>query len=473
MKKLIFFVIFSLILPLNVLAQETTIETEQIITRPVVRILNTENFQVEKEFFAFDENSKAQGANITTADLNNDGYKEIIIASGRNEKPLVRVFNYQGEFKYQFLAYAASFNKGFKVIVADLYNDGSPEIITAPNEGGGPQIRIFDNLGFAYFSFFAFDENLRGGANVAVGDVNNDNQNEIIVGAGYGQEPIIRIFDNYSNLIKEFYAYEKSFNGGVNVLAADLDNDNIAEIITAPYIEREPQIRIYDYEAKLINQFMAYPPSFRGGINLAQGDVDQDGYTDILTGAGYSGGSHLRFFNINGEAIVNPTLFVFENFKGGISIADGDINNDGKTEVLAVTQNISPINKYDTYKSIEIDLSKQKLYAYLKGILVKEFWVSTGTWKFPTPTGEFKIYSKVPSTTMTGYYGPNSPDNYNLPNVPHVMAFYKNYAIHGAYWHWNFGTRVSHGCVNLKLPDAKWLYNWSHSGTPVKIYYSE
>jgi len=473
MKKLIFLFVLVLILPINALAEEGIIETKKIITRPTVRILNTENFEVETEFYPFSEDSSSQGANIATADLNNDGYKEIIIAAGRNEKPLVRIFNHLGEFQYQFLAYAATFNKGFKVTVADLYNDGSPEIITAPNEGGGPQIRVFDNLGFAYFSFFAFDESLRGGANVTIGDVNGDTQNEIIVGAGYGQEPIVKIFDNYSNFIKGIYAYEDSFKGGVSVLAADLDNDNVAEIVTAPYIEREPQVRIYDYDGKLINQFMAYPTAFKGGINLAKSDVDQDGYLDILTGAGYSGGAHLRFFNIAGEAIVNPTLFVFDNFKGGISIADGDINNDGETEILAVTQFISPINKYDFYKSIEIDLSKQKLYAYLKGILVNEFIISSGRWQFPTPVGEFKIYSKVLSTTMTGYYGPNHPENYSLPNVPHVMAFYKNYAIHGAYWHWSFGTRVSHGCVNLKLPDAEWLYNWSHVGTPVKIYYSQ
>lgn len=471
MPKIIFLTILSLIIPISVLAQETG--TTEPITRPLVRVLNSENFALEYEFYPFAEDSPAQGANITTADLNNDGYKEIIVAAGRNEKPLVKIFNYQGELQYQFLAYAETFRKGLKVTVADLYNDGSPEIITAPNEGGGPQIRVFDNLGFAYFSFFAFDETLRGGANVSVGDVNGDTQPEIIVGAGYDQEPIVKIFDNYSNFIKGIYVYEHTFKGGVSVLAADLDNDNIAEIITAPYIEKEPKVRIFDYDGNLKKEFIAYPHGFWGGVNLATSDVDQDGYLDILTGAGYSGGAHLRFFDKEGIPKINPTLFVYENFKGGISIADGDINNDGKTEILAATQTISPIDKYNYYKSIEVDIKKQKLFAYFKGQLEKEFWVSTGTWKFPTPLGQFKIYAKVPTTTMSGYYGPNHPDNYELANVPHVMPFYKNYALHGAYWHWNFGTRVSHGCINLKLPDAEWLYNWTHIGTPVKIYYSE
>jgi lipoprotein-anchoring transpeptidase ErfK/SrfK len=103
----------------------------------------------------------------------------------------------------------------------------------------------------------------------------------------------------------------------------------------------------------------------------------------------------------------------------------------------------------------------------------KEFWVSTGIWKYPTPEGNFKILSKVRSTRMTGFYGPDNPDNYDLPNVPHVMPFYKAYAIHGAYWHFKFGTRVSHGCVNMKLKDAEFMYNWADIGTPVKIYSSK
>ncbi len=473
MKKIILLTIFCLILPLSTIAQEAEKIKEPEITRPTVRILNTDNFQLEKELFPFSENSQVEGAHITTADLDADGDKEIIVAAGRNEKPLVKIFNHQGEFQYEFLAYAPTFNRGLKVAVADLYNDGIPEIITAPNEGGGPHIRIFNNLGHLYFDFFAFEKNLRGGANVSVGDVNRDNQQEILVSAGHGMEPVVKIFDPYSNFIKGFYAYKDDFLGGVNVLAADLDNDKKAEIITAPVLSHEPKIKIFDYNGNLLNQFLAYDPNFWGGVNLATSDVDQDGYLDILTGPGFSGAAHLKIFNGLGQEKVNPNLFIWQDFKGGISIADGDIDNDGQTEILAATQSISTINKYQSYKIIEVDIRKQKLYAYYKGRLEKEFWVSTGTWKYPTPLGNFKILDKIPKTHMSGDYGPNHPDNYDLPNVPWNLLFYKNHLIHGAYWHWSFGWRVSHGCVNLKIPDAKWLYDWADIGTPVNIYYSK
>ncbi len=451
-------------------AQEAAVITE--ITRPTIRILNSQDFSLEKEFYPFVSDSKVEGANIATADLDSDGFKEIIVGAGRNEKPLVRIFNNQGEFQSEFLAYGENFRKGLKIAVADLFNDGSQEIITAPNEGGGPQIRIFDKDGKVIFSFFAFSEDLRGGANVSVGDVNGDGQPEILVGSGYNSEPIIKIFDNYTNFIKGFYAFEDSFLGGVNVLAADLDNDNQAEIIAAPALDKEPRVKIFDYDGNLINQFLAYASGFGGGVNLAASDVDRDGYLDILTGAGYSGGAHLRIFDAQGNPKINPKLFVYDNFKGGISVADGDIDNDGITEILAATQTISTPDRYGSYKIIEVDLTKQTLYAVLKGAPIKEFLISSGRYKYPTPEGHFKIYAKALTTRMTGFYGPDNPENYDLKDVPHVMAFYKDYAIHGAYWHWNFGTRVSHGCINMKLPDAEWLYNWAAYGTPVNIYSS-
>lgn len=465
MKKIIFLSAVILFFPTALFARH--------IERPIVRIVNSSDFEIEKEFYPFSEDSKVRGLNIASADLNADGEKEIIVAAGRDGKPLVKIFNRQGELLSEFLSYAPSFNKGLKPATADLYNDGLPEIITAPGRGGGPHIRIFNNSGSAYFGFFAFDKNLRGGANVSAGDVNGDGQKEIIVGAGYDMEPIVKIFDNYGKYITEFLAYEKTYKNGVNILAVDLDNDGQEEIITAPDAGRKPEVKVFDYKGNLIKKFMAYSPGFGGGVNLAKSDVDQDGSEEILTGAGFSGGAHLRIFNNQGEAKINPKLFAFKNFKGGISIAGEDLDNDGKTELLAGTQTISPFDKYQSYKIIDVNLKKQKLYAYFKGALEKEYWISSGTWKFPTPKGNFKIYSKVPLTRMSWQYGPDHPDNYDLPDVPWVLAFYGAYTIHGTYWHHNFGYPMSHGCVNMSIPQAKMVYDWADIGTPVNIYYKD
>lgn len=113
---------------------------------------------------------------------------------------------------------------------------------------------------------------------------------------------------------------------------------------------------------------------------------------------------------------------------------------------------------------IEVDLSNQMLFAYSGNQIISSFLVSTGTSSYPTKTGTFKIYAKLPTYTMVG-------PGYNLPDVPFSMFFYKGYSIHGTYWHNNFGTPMSHGCVNMNTNDAAWVYNQSSIGTYVFVHY--
>lgn len=113
---------------------------------------------------------------------------------------------------------------------------------------------------------------------------------------------------------------------------------------------------------------------------------------------------------------------------------------------------------------IDVDLSQQRVFAYEGDTLVNSFVVSTGTWQTPTVTGKFKVWIKVRSQAMSG-------PGYYLPDVPYVMYFYKDYGLHGTYWHNNFGTPMSHGCVNLTIPDAEWLYNFASVGTVVNVHY--
>ncbi len=112
---------------------------------------------------------------------------------------------------------------------------------------------------------------------------------------------------------------------------------------------------------------------------------------------------------------------------------------------------------------IDVDLSQQRVYAYEGDTLMNSFVVSTGTWQTPTVTGKFRIWVKVRSQAMTG-------PGYYLPDVPYVMYFYKDYGLHGTYWHNNFGTPMSHGCVNLTISDAEWLYNFASVGTVVNVH---
>lgn len=123
---------------------------------------------------------------------------------------------------------------------------------------------------------------------------------------------------------------------------------------------------------------------------------------------------------------------------------------------------------YTTEKMITVDLGSQRLYAWEGGQIQNQFVVSTGMRYTPTIKGSFKIQRKVPLQDMKGYYPPYEP--YHIKDVKNVMYFYGAYAIHGAHWHNKFGSRVTHGCVNLKPADAQWLYDWAQVGTRVEVF---
>ncbi|OGO28176.1 MAG: hypothetical protein A2Z16_08095 [Chloroflexi bacterium RBG_16_54_18] len=112
---------------------------------------------------------------------------------------------------------------------------------------------------------------------------------------------------------------------------------------------------------------------------------------------------------------------------------------------------------------IEVDLSAQRLRAYQGDALINAFIISGGRKPTPTVTGKFRVYVKYRYADMKGR-------GYYLENVPFVMYFYESYGVHGTYWHNNFGTPMSHGCINLRTEDAAWLYRRVKIGTVIEIH---
>ncbi|MCC6455903.1 MAG: L,D-transpeptidase family protein [Caldilineaceae bacterium] len=111
-------------------------------------------------------------------------------------------------------------------------------------------------------------------------------------------------------------------------------------------------------------------------------------------------------------------------------------------------------------KWIDIDLTAQTLTAYQGDTAVRSFVISSGSTGHETVTGSFRIWAKVARQDMSG--GSRAAGNYYyVPNVPWVQYFYADYSIHGADWHNSFGWAVSHGCVNMRVDEARWLFEWA------------
>jgi lipoprotein-anchoring transpeptidase ErfK/SrfK len=136
--------------------------------------------------------------------------------------------------------------------------------------------------------------------------------------------------------------------------------------------------------------------------------------------------------------------------------------------LLAVATIAAPVTgAAKAQKAIVVSISQQILRAYKGDQVVMSSYVSTGRAGFDTPPGSFAVLTKLPSQTMEGVIG---GEYYHVPDVPWVLYFTNSgHALHGTYWHNNFGMPMSHGCVNLPLDVAAWLYNWAPRGTPVFV----
>ena len=117
--------------------------------------------------------------------------------------------------------------------------------------------------------------NFTGGVHVATGDVNGDGYDDLIVAAGSGGGPEVEVYDGKTgDLIRAFYAYAPTFRGGVNVAVGDVDGDGKDDIITGTGPAAPPHVEVFSgADNHLMDSFLAYSVNFRGGVNVAAGDM--------------------------------------------------------------------------------------------------------------------------------------------------------------------------------------------------------
>jgi subtilisin family serine protease len=269
------------------------------------------------------------GASFIAGDINDDGEDEIVVGAVKGEEPKIKILKKDGKLIGQFLAGDKKFRGGLNVSLLDLDNDGAKRIIVSSASGGNSLIQIFDNKGVLKNKFFAASIGWRGGLSVASGNIDGKSGSEIVVGFGAGSEPQVRIYSLEGKLIGAFLAYEKKFRGGVDVAVANLDgrkDHNKAEIIVAPGIGREPQIKIFNNRAKLKGQFLGYGKNWQGGVNLSAGDINSDGISEIILGASRGAAPHVRIFDMAG--MILESFYAFpESFNGGVNAGIIKINN--------------------------------------------------------------------------------------------------------------------------------------------------
>lgn len=264
---------------------------------------------------------------------------ERLLASQFNNGSFVRIFNTNGDRKRTgFFSYTGATLGGEHVVEYDLNKDGTIEYITATDS----KVRIHDSHGVVVHEFFPYSETYASGINLAVGDLEGDGRIEIVTGTKDGGGPHIRIFNAEGVLINPgFFAYGPGFRGGVNVALGDLNGDGTMEVIAGAGVGGGPHVRVFNKDGKLINPgFFAYDEYFRGGVNVAAGDVTGDGIVDIITGPGKGGRATVRVFNDSGVQLIDEFEAFTSRTQDGVFVAASDLDGDGVSELMALTTDV-------------------------------------------------------------------------------------------------------------------------------------
>lgn len=257
---------------------------------------------------------------------------DLLIAPQSGRATDIVIKDSQGKDKQSWSAFGPAFRGGASTGSGDVDGDGEREIIVGAGPGGGPQVKIYSKGLQLKRQWFAGDKKLRTGVNIAVGDTNGDNIAEIITSVRSGNSNLIKIFDYQGKELKSWTIKVGGKGGNMSVVAADSDNDGQVEIITGAASGALPMVRIFDTLGKKEAEWLAFAKTFRGGVGLAVGDIDANGVKEVIT-APLAGGPQIRVFSPVGKIL--GQFFAFENsFRGGATVAVGNMDADKSDEII-------------------------------------------------------------------------------------------------------------------------------------------
>jgi hypothetical protein len=265
---------------------------------------------------------------VAAADFTGDGVSEIVMATGPGAPTLVTVIDGKTRAEvFRINPFEASFTGGVFVSVGDVTGDGVPDMVITPDEGGGPRARVFDGDGFEQIAdFFGIDDSaFRGGARAAIGDINADGYGDLVVAAGFGGGPRVAAFSGkaltrgeQTRLFSDFFIFggtdAVTLRNGVFIAAGDVNGDGFADIVAGGGPGGGPRVLVADGETLLttngqtvtpVANFFAGDTGNRGGIRVAVKKLDLDEFLDVVVGDGEGAGSRVTGY-LGTDLVASP-----------------------------------------------------------------------------------------------------------------------------------------------------------------------
>lgn len=295
-------ILYSLVLITGLLILPAVSQAETL-PGPLVRVYDQQH-QFVREFDAYDA-QLTTGVNAVIADVTGDGQAEIITAPQAGAAPYLKIFSMSGGLLTPgWFAFSADFRGGVNLATGDITGDGVDDLIVSQASLGQAWVKAYDLTGSeprVITEFLAYPESFEGGAYVAVGDLDGNGKTEIITGAGQGGGPQVRVFNHHGDWTGlAWFPFPEDFHGGVTVAAGNLNRDNTAEIVVGQASAAQAWVKVYDSDGQhIISTFKAYPAEVHYGVTVSVADKK------IITGPGMDGGPQVREFTAHGNNLAN------------------------------------------------------------------------------------------------------------------------------------------------------------------------
>lgn len=235
------------------------------------------------------------------------------------------------------ISFDSGFAGGARVAMGDVNGDGNSDYVVGAAPGAAPVVCVFSGVDRSLIhAFLAYDVAFTGGVFVAAGDFNGDGRADVVTGADAGGSPQVKVFSGLDvSVLKNYLAFAPSFTGGVRVAAGDVNDDLTPDLIAAAGPGGGPTVTVFSGTTDAVLQsVLAYDPGFTGGVYVAAGNIDGDGNADIVTGSGAGGGPHVKVFSGATYAEIRSFFAFTPSFSGGVTVAAGRIDGDTLADII-------------------------------------------------------------------------------------------------------------------------------------------